>query len=100
MRNSLRYVSWKERKAVARDLLFGYPDPIRRAIYTTNAIESLNASLRRVTKKRGAFPTPDAVRKVLFLAIERVSARWTRPIKNWTAALNHFAIAFEGRVER
>ena len=141
VRNSLRYVSWKERKAVARDLkqiynaptveaaeqalaafeatwaerfpvigriwrdrweqvipLFSYPDPIRRAIYTTNAIESLNASLKRVTKKRGAFPTPDAVRKVLYLAIERVSARWSRPIRNWTAALNHFAIAFEGRV--
>ncbi len=65
----------------------------------THANGSGDGASGGVTKKRGASPTPDAVRKVLYLAIERVSARWTRPIGNWTAALNHFAIAFEGRVE-
>ena len=120
VRNSLRYVSWKNRKAVARDLrkvykaptveaaaqaldafeeawgkqypmaakswrtrweniipFFSYPDPIRKVIYTTNAVESLNAQLRKVTKKRGAFPTNDSVCKVLYLAIRRVSKKWS-----------------------
>ena len=67
-------------------------------IYTTNAVESLNAQLRKVTKKKGAFPTADAVRKVLYLALQRASTRWTRPVQDWNAALNHFAIAFEGRI--
>jgi putative transposase len=141
VRNSLRYVSWKDRKAVARDLrkvytaateeaalealdafeqawgerypmaarawrsrwenvvpFFGYPEPIRRVIYTTNAIESLNAQLRKVTRKRGAFPTVNAARKVLYLAITRAAKRWSRPIKDWPAALNYFSIVFEGRV--
>jgi len=62
--------------------LFGYPEPIRKAIYTTNAIKSINASLRKVTKKRGAFPTDDSVRKVLYLAIQQASAIWTRPIRD------------------
>ena len=78
--------------------LFAYPAPIRKVIYTTNAVESLNAQLRKVTKKKGAFPTADAVRKVLYLALQRASARWTRPIADWRAALTHFAIVFEGRV--
>jgi putative transposase len=141
VRHSLKYVSWKERKAVARDLraiygaptveaaeealeafalkwdprfpsiskswrsrwenvipFFSYPAEIRKAIYTTNAIESVNSSIRKVTKKRGAFPTPDSVRKVLYLAIQKASQRWNRPIKDWPAALNHFTIVFEGRV--
>jgi putative transposase len=141
VRNSLRYVSWKERKAIARDLrtiyaaataeaaeqaleafaarwdkrfpsiskswrenwqrvipFFAYPPEIRKAIYTTNAIESINATLRKVTRKRGAFPNPDSVRKVLYLAIQKAAARWSRPIKDWAAALNHFSIVFEGRV--
>ena len=67
-------------------------------IYTTNAIESLNAQLRKVTRKRGAFPTDDSVRKVLYLAITRASKKWKRPIKDWAAALNFFSIVFEGRV--
>ena len=77
---------------------FGYPEPIRRVIYTTNAIESLNAQLRKVTRKRGAFPTVNAARKVLYLAITRAAKRWSRPIKDWPAALNYFSIVFEGRV--
>jgi len=141
VRNSLKYVGWKDRKAVARDLraiytaptaeaaeitleefaakwdarfpsitkqwrsaweyivpLFAFPAPIRKVIYTTNAIESINASLRGVIQKRGAFPNGDAVRKVLYLAIQRVSVRWTRPVADWPAALNHFAMLFPGRV--
>jgi len=77
---------------------FSYPEEIRRAIYTTNAVESINAQLRKVTKKRGAFPTEDSVRKVMYLALTRASERWTRPLKDWPAALNHFSIVFEGRV--
>ena len=141
IRNSLRFVGWKERKAVAKELktiykaptveaaaqaldafeaeygerfpmvvqtwrsrwenvipFFSYPDPIRKVIYTTNAIESLNAQLRKVTRKRGAFPTDDSVRKVLYLAITKASQKWRRPIKDWAAALNFFSIVFEGRV--
>ncbi len=141
VRNSMRYVPWKFKRAVLKDLkkvykaatveaaeqaldafenawgqqypmaakswrsrwenvipFFGYPEPIRKVIYTTNAVESLNAQLRKVTKKRGAFPTDDSVRKVLYLAIVRASKRWTMPIQDWPGALNYFSIVFEGRV--
>lgn len=141
VRNSMRYVPWKFKRAVLKDLkkvykaatveeaeqaldafeeawgeqypmaakswrsrwenvipFFGYPAPIRKVIYTTNAVESLNAQLRKVTKKRGAFPTDDSVRKVLYLAITRASKKWTMPIQDWPAALNFFSIVFEGRV--
>ena len=141
VRNSLRYVSWKERKIVARDLrtiytsssaesaqaaldafaekwddrfpsisrswqdrwqqvipFFAYPPEIRKVIYTTNAIESMQSQLRRVTRQRGAFPTPESAKKVLYLALDRISKRWSRPIRDWVAALNHFAIVFEDRI--
>ena len=141
IRGSLRYVSWKERKAVVKDLkviyraptleaaetaleafstawdsrfpqisrmwrahwthltpFFDYPPELRKVIYTTNAVESINAQLRKVTKHRGAFPTSDSVRKVLYLAITKASERWTRPVQDWTAALNHLSIVFEGRI--
>ena len=141
VRNSLRYVSWKERKTVAADLreiysastaesaasaleafaqkwdqrfpnisrswrdrweqvipFFAYPPEIRKVIYTTNAIESIQSQLRRVTRQRGAFPTPESVKKVLYLAIDRISVRWKRPIRDWVSALNHFSIVFDGRV--
>jgi len=141
VRNSLKYVSWKQRKVVAADLkaiysaatvesaekaletfeskwqekfpqiarswrscwmniipFFGYPPEIRKVIYTTNAIESMQAQLRKVTRKRGSFPTADSVRKVIYLALQRISKKWKRPIKDWPAALNHFSIVFEGRV--
>jgi len=77
---------------------FAYPPAIRRVIYTTNAIESIQSQLRKVTSNRGAFPSPEAVRKILYLAIERISKRWKRPIKDWVAALNHFSVVFEGRI--
>jgi transposase-like protein len=142
LRNSFKYVPWKERKAVAKDLravygaatlseaeqamdrfserwdekypaispswrkdwerltvFFDYSPEIRKVVYTTNAIESLNYSLRRMLKTRGSFPNDDAVFKVIYLAINRVAKKWTRPIKNWKAALNQFVILFGDRVE-
>lgn len=141
VRGSLRFVPWKERKLVAKDLraiyaaatlaeaesalerfaqrwdekypaispswradwqrltvFFDYPPEIRRVIYTTNAIESLNYSLRRVLKTRGAFPNDDAVVKVLYLALRNVAKKWTRPIQNWRQALNQFVILFPERM--
>lgn len=74
-----------------------YPDFIRRAIYTTNAIESINNSLRKLTKHRGAFPNDESVIKLLYLALRNVSKRWTLPIRQWKQALNQFAILFEDR---
>lgn len=141
VRNSTKFVSYKERKGLCADLkrvysavteqegldalddfaekwdssypmisrswkdnwenlneLFNYPKDIRKAIYTTNAIESLNASLRKVTKKRSAFPTDDAIYKVLYMALHNASKKWTMPIREWGKALNQFAIHFEGRI--
>lgn len=143
VRNALAYVSYKDRRAVARDLkaiytattledaetalerfattwdgrypaissswladwerlipLFEYPPEIRRAIYTTNAIESLNRSLRRVLKTRGAFPNDEAIRKVLYLALNNASKKWTMPIAHWNVALNQFAILFADRMPK
>jgi len=127
VRGSLRFVSWKERKEVSRDLraiyraptleaaeqaleafaarwdarfpmisrkwrdnwtnltpFFDYPPEIRKVMYTTNSIEAINSQLRKVTRKRGAFPTPESVRKVLYLAILKASQRWTRPVLHST----------------
>jgi len=141
VRNSLRYVPWKQRKTVAADLktiyraatveeaemnldlfsetwdesyptisrswranwerlipFFAYPAEIRKVIYTTNAVESLNYSLRRVLKTRGSMPSDEAILKLLYLAIQRAAKKWTRPIQNWKAALNRFAIMFEDRM--
>ena len=73
---------------------FKYSPEIRRAIYTTNAVESLNYSLRKVTKNRSTFPTDDAILKILYLAIKNASKKWTMPIRNWGKALNQLAIEF------
>jgi transposase-like protein len=140
IRNCLRYVPWKDSKAVASDLkpiyqaptlaeaeaaleafaakwdaqypaisqiwlrhwdniipLFDYPMDIRKVIYTTNAIESLNRSLRKVIKTKAVFPDEDSVFKLMYLAMNNIAKRWNRPIKNWKAALSHFAILFPGR---
>lgn len=77
---------------------FDYPPAIRKVIYTTNAIESIQAQLRKVTKKHGAFPTPDSVRKVMYLALMKASERWTMPIREWPQALYHFSLVFPERV--
>lgn len=140
VRNSLSYVSYKDRKAVAVDLkliysasteaeaeqqlvafaekwdqqyptisrswlnhwqriipFFAFPAEIRKAIYTTNAIESLNMTLRKVIKNHRAFPTDESALKVVYLAIHNISKKWTMPIKDWKAALNRFAITYEDR---
>ena len=73
---------------------FKYPEEIRKAIYTTNAIESLNYQLRKVIKNRLLFPTDDAIFKILYLAIRNASEKWTMPIRNWGQALHQFAIEF------
>jgi putative transposase len=139
-RNCLRYVPWKDSKAVVTDLkpiyqaatlqeaeaaldafaarwddlypaisqiwirhwenvipIFDYPMDIRRVIYTTNAIESLNRSLRKVIKTKAVFPDEESVFKLMYLAMNNIAKRWSRPIKNWKAALSHFAILFPGR---
>ena len=71
---------------------------MRRAIYTTNAIESLNSVIRKVIKKRKLFPTDDSAKKLVYLAIQEASKKWTMPIRNWKAAMNHFMIEFEERL--
>lgn len=77
---------------------FAFPMEIRKAIYTTNAIESLNFSLRKVIKNRALFPNDDAVFKLFYLAIKNISKKWTMPIRNWTDAINQFNIFFDNRV--
>lgn len=142
VRNSLKYVTWKDYRAVTADLkqiyrsatedealqaldsfggrwdgkypqisrswrshwenintLFNYPEDIRKAIYTTNAIESLNSVIRKVIKKRKLFPTDDSAKKVIYLAIMDASKKWTMPIRNWKTALNRFMIEFEDRLK-
>ena len=141
VRQSLKYVNWKQRKQVAADLksiyssttreqaemsleefaekwdrmyptispgwrrnwerivpFLAYPQEIRKVIYTTNAIESVNRGLRKIIKNRGSFPNDEAALKLLYLALGNISQKWTKPIKEWKAALNRFAIVFEGRL--
>ena len=143
VRNSLKYVSWKDYKAVTADLkliyrssteeeallelerfaekwdnqypqiakswrtnwdnlntLFNYPEAIRKAIYTTNAIESLNSVIRRAIKKRKIFPNDDSARKMIYLAIKEASKKWTMPIRDWRNAMSRFIIEFEERLSK
>ena len=142
VRNSMKYVPWKDYKAITADLktiyqgsteesalkaladfsnkwdekypqisrswkahwenlntLFQYPEDIRKAIYTKNAIESLNSVIRKATKKRKVFPTEESAKKVVYLAIRQASEKWTMPIRNWKTALNRFMIMFEDRLK-
>lgn len=77
---------------------FDYPPKIRKVIYTTNAIESVNMSLRKITKNRGSFPSDEALLKLFYLALLNISKKWTMPIRDWKAALNRFNIQFEDRM--
>jgi len=88
--------TWKQRWALFAPFL-AYPLPIRRILYTTNCIESLNSQLRKVTQHRGPFPNDDAVFKLFFLAIQNARGRWRAP-KEWSAAVAHLDIVFEGRI--
>lgn len=142
VRNSLKYVSWKDYKAVTTDLkaiyqspteqaalaaleafsrtwdekypmiskswrnhwdnlntLFGYPPEIRKVIYTTNAIESLNSVIRQATKRHKIFTHDDSAFKVVYLAIQQASKKWTMPIRDWKAAMNRFMIEFGDRLK-
>lgn len=78
--------------------MFGYPSEIRRAVYTTNIVESLNMTLRKISKNRSLFPNDEAVFKLMYPGLRNISKRWTMPIPNWSAAMNQFAILFDGRV--
>ena len=141
VRNSLKFVPFKDRKSVATDLkkiylspsaeaaqtaldgfsekwdmkypmisrswrtkwpeiipFLKFPEVIRKAVYTTNAIESLNYSIRKVTKNRQSFPTTDAAMKLVFMALQNISKRWTMPLRDWGAAVNQFAIFYGDRV--
>ena len=75
-----------------------YPAEIRKVIYTTNAIESVNRGLRKIIKNRGSFPNDEGALKLIYLALGNISQKWTKPIKEWKAAMNRFAIVFEGRL--
>jgi transposase-like protein len=74
--------------------IFDYPDEIRKVIYTTNAIESLNSVIRKAIKNRKIFPSDDSALKLIYLAVNRASQKWTMPIRNWKPALNRFAIEY------
>lgn len=78
--------------------LFDYPPAIRKAIYTTNAIESVNSVIRKFTRNRKIYPNEESALKIVFMAIREASRKWTLPIKHWKQALNHFAILFEDRL--
>ena len=91
------YKSWDAHWADLSEF-YGYPEEIRKAIYTTNAIESLNSQLRKVTRNKSTFPNDDAIFKVMYLAIRNASKKWTMPIRDWGAAMNQFAIVFGKRV--
>jgi transposase-like protein len=142
VRNSLKFVSWKDYKHVTADLkkvyqasteelalmeleqlgerwnssyphiakswkthwanlrtVYEYPPEIRKAIYTTNAIESLNSVIRSATKRRKLFPNDASAMKVIYLAIAQASKKWTMPIQNWRSALNRFMIEFGERIQ-
>lgn len=78
--------------------MFGLPDDIRRAVYTTNAIESLNMSLRKIIKTRASFPNDEAAFKLLYLALRNAAKKWTMPVPHWSRAMQAFSIIYEGRV--
>ena len=77
---------------------FAYPEEIRKVIYTTNTIESLNNSLRKVTKNRNSFPSDEAAIKLLYMALKNITKKWTMPIQNWSLALQQLSVRFEERV--
>ena len=80
--------------------MFEMPAPIRKAIYTTNVIESVNSVIRKFTRNRKQYPNRDSALKLIYMAINEASKKWTKPIRNWKEALNHFAIMFEGRMPK
>ena len=128
IRNSLDYASWKDRKPLAAALdafeagewgrkfptvvsawrrawdrvipFFAFPPAVRRVIYTTNAIESVNARVRKIIKTRGHFPNDEAAIKLIWLALRNITADWGMPVHYWKDAMNQFAILYEDRFTR
>lgn len=80
--------------------LFDFPPPIRKAIYTTNAIESVNSVIRKFTRNRKIYPNEESALKLVFMAIREAAKKWTMPIHHWKQALNHFAVLYEDRMPR
>ena len=80
--------------------IFELPVPIRKAVYATNAIESVNSAIRKFARNRKQYPNRDSALKLIYMAINEASKKWTKPIRNWKEALNHFAIMFEGRMPK
>jgi len=80
--------------------IFDFPAPIRKAIYTTNAIESVNSVIRKFTRNRKIYPNEESALKLVYMAISEASKKWTRPIHHWKQALNHFAIMYEDRMPK
>ena len=78
--------------------LFDFPPPIRKAIYTTNAIESVNSVIRKFTRNRKIYPNEESALKLVFMAIREASKKWTKPIHHWKQALNYFAVLYEDRM--
>jgi putative transposase len=76
---------------------FAFPPEVRKVVYTTNALESVNAQLRKIIKTRGHFPNDEAATKLLWLALRNITAKWARGAHHWRAAMNQFAILYEGR---
>ena len=91
--------SWRSNWAQLITFL-DYPPEIRKVLYTTNAIESVNRSLRKISKTRGVFPNQDALLKLYFMAMDRITKKWTRPLVDWAGALNRFTIEFGDRVPK
>jgi putative transposase len=79
---------------------FAFPPAVRKVIYTTNAIESINARLRKIVKTRGHFPTDEAATKLIWLALQNIAANWGHPAHDWKVAMNQFAILYEDRFTR
>ena len=79
---------------------FAFPPEVRSVVYTTNALESVHAQLRKIIKTRGHFPTDEAATKLLWLALRNITAKWQRGAIHWRAAMNQFAILYEGRFTR
>ncbi len=80
--------------------IFELPVPIRKAVYATNAIESVNSAIRKFARNRKQYPNRDSALKLIYMAINEASKKWTKPIRNWIDSLNHFAILFEGRMPK
>lgn len=89
--------SWRNNWARITPFIDYLPE-IRKIIYTTNVIESVNMSLRKVTKNRGSFPNDESVMKLFYLALQNISKKWTMPLLDWKPALNRFTIQFEERM--